>query len=661
MNLPVPLRFDRSPIKIEMCRGLGYNVTAMPNFVGHEIQSDAEFTLQTFSPLIQYGCSAQLHLFLCSVYAPMCTEKVSSPIGPCRGLCEQVRARCSPILQGFGFPWPTALNCSKFPPKNNHQHMCMEGPGEPGPINSVQTAGTGNGPWSCSEYANAGKYIFLNRSGKCAAICDADILWSHREKRLVDAWMAVFVTICLVSFVAGILTLLKAKKHRGSMSTGESALAYLVMCHAAVGMGYIVRLAAGRLAVTCTPVISLNPQDQVVIVQQQDHQTQTHQEQLQLHHDYQHHQEQHLHHQQPQQLQHYYLTHDGLTNPYCTIVFLLLYYFGSAASVWWVVLCTWWCIAARKWNRSTGCNFSKNNDDGFGSQYCFSILGAIAAWSFPAVHTVIVLITRDVDADELMGNCFVGQQNTRSLLLLVLTPQCVYLFTGMIFLIFGIVPFLRQSRQLTTTLSPILNTIHPMNPLVTRREATSFAKLHKKQRIILIRFGVFAYFYAMAMICITSVTFYEWWGRDSWLKAREPSSIPRIPSRPQFYLFILKLVVFLSAGATAAGWIWFPNLIRIWKKMPLPYSNKDSGNHKYHPHALIPVIHSCQTNASVRPVTFCQIHHHHHLSSDLTGSSSIAEQQHYSMVSGTENSPRRSHKSRRKSARKYRSGSETQV
>lgn len=44
------------PIRIEMCRGLGYNVTAMPNFVGHEIQGDADFTLQTFSPLIQYGC-----------------------------------------------------------------------------------------------------------------------------------------------------------------------------------------------------------------------------------------------------------------------------------------------------------------------------------------------------------------------------------------------------------------------------------------------------------------------------------------------------------------------------------------------------------------------------------------------------------------------------
>lgn len=68
----------------------------------------------------------------------MCTEKVPSPIGPCRGLCEQVRARCNPVLMGFGFPWPAALNCSKFPPKNGQEHMCMEGPGEPGPVSTIQ-------------------------------------------------------------------------------------------------------------------------------------------------------------------------------------------------------------------------------------------------------------------------------------------------------------------------------------------------------------------------------------------------------------------------------------------------------------------------------------------------------------------------------------------
>lgn len=118
------------PIRIEMCRGIGYNVTSMPNFVDHELQQDAELQLQTFAPLIQYGCSTQLKFFLCSVYVPMCTEKVPDNIGPCRPLCESVQKNCSPVLQEFGFPWPPGLECSKFPSENNHEHMCMEGPRE---------------------------------------------------------------------------------------------------------------------------------------------------------------------------------------------------------------------------------------------------------------------------------------------------------------------------------------------------------------------------------------------------------------------------------------------------------------------------------------------------------------------------------------------------
>lgn len=52
------------PIRISMCQDLGYNVTKMPNLVGHVLQADAELQLTTFSPLIQYGCSSQLRVGL---------------------------------------------------------------------------------------------------------------------------------------------------------------------------------------------------------------------------------------------------------------------------------------------------------------------------------------------------------------------------------------------------------------------------------------------------------------------------------------------------------------------------------------------------------------------------------------------------------------------
>lgn len=114
-------------IKIEICKGIGYNETSMPNLVGHEMQSDVDLTLQTFSPLISYGCSAQLNFFLCSAYLPMCTVKVNSVIGPCRSLCEAVRARCHPVLSSFGFSWPNSLDCNRFPKDNMEGSMCMEG------------------------------------------------------------------------------------------------------------------------------------------------------------------------------------------------------------------------------------------------------------------------------------------------------------------------------------------------------------------------------------------------------------------------------------------------------------------------------------------------------------------------------------------------------
>ena len=46
-----------------------------------------------FIPLVHIGCSPLLKFFLCSLYAPMCTEQVDETlvIPACRAMCLQVK------------------------------------------------------------------------------------------------------------------------------------------------------------------------------------------------------------------------------------------------------------------------------------------------------------------------------------------------------------------------------------------------------------------------------------------------------------------------------------------------------------------------------------------------------------------------------------------
>lgn len=175
-----PLLRTCEPIRVELCTGFGYNMTGMPNLGGNELQQEAEYYLKTFSPLIQYGCSTHLKLFLCSVYVPMCTEKVSNPIGPCRGLCENVRSRCFPVLQGFGFPWPDTLNCSRFPVENNHEHMCMEGPKDMG-IDVTAPVGPAVPNFECPP-----KHFRKDLAGTCVPLCEGDFMFETNEKKFAE-------------------------------------------------------------------------------------------------------------------------------------------------------------------------------------------------------------------------------------------------------------------------------------------------------------------------------------------------------------------------------------------------------------------------------------------------------------------------------------------
>ena len=71
-------------ITIPMCRGIGYNLTYMPNQFNHETQEEAGLEVHQFWPLVEIQCSPHLRFFLCSMYAPICIPNYSKPLPACR-------------------------------------------------------------------------------------------------------------------------------------------------------------------------------------------------------------------------------------------------------------------------------------------------------------------------------------------------------------------------------------------------------------------------------------------------------------------------------------------------------------------------------------------------------------------------------------------------
>ncbi|XP_052894068.1 frizzled-4 [Anopheles moucheti] len=465
------------PIRIELCRGIGYNETSLPNIVGHELQSDANFTLQTFFPLIQFGCSKQLKFFLCATYVPMCTPKVSMPIGPCRSLCNTVKSRCHPILQGFGFPWPSALDCNRFPEENNHEHMCMQGPGEPAEGDVLVS----DRP-SCQGLQRSNLYIQLNRSGRCAPLCDADIMFEQNEKHFAEVWLTSWSVAALGTAIVATLCLILSTKR------WDKSLMPLVISHCLVTVGWAVRWLAGRNATAC----GYDPQLPGTAL----------------------------------------LLTDGLSTAPCAATFLLRYYFGLSAAVWWAILCLRWSKSVR---RLLGTDLGSPSDiHAEKPNSSHDTLFQLAAWGIPAILTVIVLVARLVDADELFGSCFIGNQSDKALLTFVIVPLLSswvigsgYLFTA----------YLRKRSAAPPLVHNLPVHIHGM--------------------------GKFLFIYTVPSAALLMLMFYEYACRENWLHLPHPSQDSVLPPRAPLWPFLLRAFIELLVGVLASAWAVGPRIVGL--------------------------------------------------------------------------------------------------
>ncbi|KAM7350584.1 frizzled 4 isoform 2-T2 [Cochliomyia hominivorax] len=509
------------PIKIEMCRNIGYNETSMPNLVGNEIQSEAEYTLQTFSPLIEYVCSSQLKLFLCATYVPMCTPKVPVPIGPCRTLCESVRSRCHPVLQGFGYPWPPALDCSLFPKENNHETMCMEGPGEVQEAPTIKEVypahpaiktpfqhTTISNNFECPGHSKM--YVKLHRSGRCAPLCESNILFGPNEKHIAELWIHTWTYAAVgLAFITTICILFSdSRTSKVQESNQTKVLSSLLWSHTMVVIGWTVRFVAGRTATSC----GFDPQLPNVSL----------------------------------------LLVDGLSNAPCATTFILRYYFGMAACAWWAVLCLGWHRDVRRVSPdslghitlgssvyptlSTVTSISKitrNNSAKLEKNITSSNFARFFAWGLPAFQTAAAIVARLVDADELLGN-----QSDKGLQVLVATPLFCYWIFGSMNLASGFLVYRRNRDILKNTNSPSLQLMLQFKCSIS---------------------GIFLFIYCIPHAILLLAVIYEFANIDVWLSESPYNDTPKWP-------FLMRAFMELILGIICYACILGPKISSMYKR-----------------------------------------------------------------------------------------------
>lgn len=80
-------------------------------------------SLQPFHPMVNLQCSPELRMFLCSLYAPVCSEYGRITL-PCRRLCLQAKSDCYRLMDMFGVSWPEEMDCNRL---SKHSSLSFSG------------------------------------------------------------------------------------------------------------------------------------------------------------------------------------------------------------------------------------------------------------------------------------------------------------------------------------------------------------------------------------------------------------------------------------------------------------------------------------------------------------------------------------------------------
>ncbi|XP_014679218.1 PREDICTED: frizzled-9-like [Priapulus caudatus] len=327
------------------------------------------------------------------------------------------------------------------------------------------------------------RYVVINRTGRgrsshCAQKCGQPVVFRRSDVEFARVWMTIWASLCFLSSLFTVATFsLDASRFRYP----ERPIVAMALCYMLYCVGYFIRLRAGHAAVACDARVA--PSDGGPI-----------------------------------------LIQEGLENTKCAVVFLLLYYFGMAGALWWVMLAlTWFLAAGLRWPHEAVARHSSYFH--------------LAAWGVAAVKTIVILVLRDVDGDELTGLCHVGNQSRGSLLGFVLAPLVAYLAIGAALLAAGVVAAARGRRR------------------------------GEKLDARLVRVAVFAMLYPIPAACVVACHLYEYVNRDAWTAPLGGAAGGVAAAVPNVEMFMLKTFMCLVVGLTSGVWVWSRRTIDAWRQL----------------------------------------------------------------------------------------------
>uniref|UniRef100_A0A668A5C4 Frizzled-3 n=1 Tax=Myripristis murdjan TaxID=586833 RepID=A0A668A5C4_9TELE len=379
--------FTCEPIGLRMCQDLPYNTTFMPNLLNHYDQQTAALAMEPFHPMVNLVCSAELRMFLCALYAPVCTEygRVSKP---CRALCQRAKEDCHKLMEIFGVSWPDEMECSNFPDCNEAYPRPEDLITASDPTDqSSLTVQRDYGFWCPRELKIDPElgYVFLGRRD-CSAPCPS-MYFSRQELTFARYFIGVVSIVCLSATLFTFLTfLIDVTRFRYP----ERPIIFYAVCYVMVSLVFFLGfLLEDRVACNAAS---------------------------------------------PAQFRASTIT-QGSHNKACTLFFMVLYFFTMAGSVWWVILTiTWFLAAVPKWGSEA---IEKK-----------ALLFHACAWGVPGALTVTLLALNKIEGDGISGVCFIGLYDIDALRWFVLAPLCLNVAVGVSLLLVGIVALNRVRMEI---------------------------------------------------------------------------------------------------------------------------------------------------------------------------------------------------------------------